>query len=156
MTVLVHGAHPRPSSSVGIGVVVLLGLLCLTFAASSSAGENDRVFRDGFEPCCSLGGEVTGLSGDGMILHLQAAGIEEELAVDANAGLPRLYTFAASAPGGTAYLVSFTRQPDGQSCTLSNASGAVNATPIEDIDVSCTTVPGLIWDQGQWDAAHWQ
>jgi hypothetical protein len=103
-----------------------------------------------------LGGVVEGLTGDGLVLHLQAGAINEDKAIAANVGLPRLYSFAASLPAGIGYLVSFTSQPGGQSCTLSNASGIVGGMPVDDINVNCTTVPGLIWDQGNWDAANWQ
>jgi hypothetical protein len=114
------------------------------------------VFRDGFEPCCGLGGEVTGLAGDGLVLHLQAEGTAENLPIAANAGLPRLYTFAASVAGGTAYVVSIASQPEGQTCSLGNASGTVEDAAIDDIDAACVARPGLIWDQGAWDAAEWQ
>lgn len=146
----------RATRACGDAMRAIAAVLGLIVAANAHAGESDRLFRNGFEPCCSLGGEVAGLSGGGLILHLQTDSVAEDLPIAAHAGLPRLYIFAASLPGGTGYIVSISSQPGGQSCTLSNASGTVEDADIDDIDVNCVATPGLIWDQGNWDAADWQ
>lgn len=134
-------------------ICVVLGLAGLT--SSASAGE--RIFADGFEPCCTLGGEVTGLSGSGLVLHLAAGVVSESKPISANGGQPVLYTFAHIVPTGTNYAVNITTQPAGQTCTLTNASGSVGGSHVFDINVSCRVdLVDLIWDQGSWDNADWQ
>jgi len=153
-----HAHHflPRCARWAGMGLLALPAMLGLGIASPAHAGESERIFRDGFEPCCSLGGVVSGLAGDGLILNLQGGGIDEDLPIAASAGSPRLYTFAASLSAGTAYQASIASQPTGQVCTLGNASGVIGNAPVANIDVACSAMPGLIWDQGSWDAADWQ
>lgn len=125
------------------------------FAAPAAAA--DRIFAAGFEPCCTLGGQVDGLVGDGLVLDLAGGTISEDTLIDANAGAPRLYTFSTTAPPGTAYLVTISTQPSGQICTLTNASGTVVNAPIENINATCVAGPAsLIWNEGAWDDANWQ
>ena len=131
----------------------VLGLAGL--ASSASAG--DRIFANGFEPCCTLGGEVSGLSGSGLVLHLAAGIVSEDKTLVANGGQLQFYMFAETASPGTAYTVTITTQPSGQVCTLSNASGSIASTPVDDINVACVAgPPGLNWDDGSWDDADWQ
>ena len=131
----------------------VLGLAGL--ASSANAGE--RIFADGFEPCCTLGGEVSGLTGSGLVLHLAAGVVSEDKPISASGGQLRLYTFAKTAPTGTAYTVTITTQPGGQICTLSNANGTIGSAAVEDINAACAAgPPELIWDEGHWDDANWQ
>lgn len=54
-------------------------------------------------------------------------------------------------------MVTISAQPGGQACTLSNASGSMGSTPVDNINVICVAgPPGLIWDDGSWDDADWQ
>ena len=133
-------------------LIAVLGLCC---TIPAHAGESERLFQDGFDPCCRLGGTISGLIGDSLVLHLSAGPIEEDRAISASNGAPRPYDFAASVSGGP-FSVSILSQPVGQTCSLVNASGTVGSTAIDDIDASCVNTPGLIWDQGNWDAADWQ
>lgn len=133
-------------------------LLALGFAgAVTPVDAADRIFADGFDPCCTLGGEVTGLIGDGLVLHLATSAINEDRLVRANGGESRLYRFVRTAPPGTAYTVTITMQPIGQICTLTNASGTMASTPVDNVNASCVAGPAsLIWDDGAWDDANWQ
>ncbi len=137
---------------------MILPLLALSLAgAVTPAVADDRLFADGFEPCCTLGGEVSGLTGNGLVLHLAAGVISEDKSVPANGGELRLYTFAHTAPPGVTYSVTITTQPSGQSCTLSNASGTMPSAPVININATCLAGPaGLNWDDGAWDDADWQ
>ncbi len=137
---------------------IVLSLLVLGLAgAAAPACAGDRIFTDGFEPCCTLGGEVSGLTGTGLVLHLAAAAISEDKPVTANGGEPRLYVFVNTAPTGTAYMATITTQPTGQTCTLSNGSGTMASTPVINIDATCVAGPSnMIWDDGYWDGANWQ
>ena len=139
-----------------------LTLLALALAgAVASASAADLIFADSFEPCCTqgatLGGTVTGLTGDGLVLHLAAGAVNHNQSVPAQGGTPQQYIFSQSVPPGTAYLATITTQPDGQSCTLSNASGTMGNTAINNIDAVCLDEPaGLVWDDGWWDDKDWQ
>ena len=136
-----------------IMIFAVLGLAGL----ASSATANDRIFANRFEPCCTLGGEVSGLTGSGLVLHLAAGVVSEDKPVVASGGQLRLYTFVKNAPTGTAYTVTITTQPSGQICTLSNASGTVGSAAVEDINAACVAgPPDLIWDDRSWDDANWQ
>ncbi|HET9031960.1 MAG TPA: hypothetical protein VFN25_03540 [Dokdonella sp.] len=134
-------------------IFTMLGLAGL----GSNATASDRIFANGFEPCCTLGGEVSGLSSSGLVLHLAAGAVSENKNLAANGGQPQLYTFAKTASTGSAYTVTITTQPGGQICTLSNASGSIGSTPVDDINVTCVAgPPDLNWDDGAWDDADWQ
>lgn len=137
---------------------MILPLLALSLAgALPSADAADRIFADGFEPCCTLGGEVSGLAGSGLVLHLAAGAISEDKPVPANGGGVRLYTFTRTAPPGTAYTVTIAMHPASQTCTLGNASGTMASTPVENINATCVAGPAnLVWDENAWDDANWQ
>ncbi len=137
---------------------MILSLLAFGLAgAVTPAVAADRIFADSFEACCTLGGEVSGLTGNGLVLHLAAVAISEDKLVSANDGGLRLYTFADTAPPGTAYTVTITTQPTGQTCTLTNASGTMASSPVTNINAACVAGPeDLIWDDGAWDDADWQ
>ncbi len=125
--------------------------------AVTQANAADHIFSDGLEPCCTLGGEVSGLSGNGLVLHLAAGAISEDKPVAANGGGLRLYTFAKTASPGTAYVVTVTTQPTGQTCSLSNASGTMPSTAVTNINAICVAGPArLNWNDGAWDDANWQ
>ncbi|MEO7917523.1 MAG: hypothetical protein ABIR16_07745 [Dokdonella sp.] len=120
-------------------------------------GKTDRIFADGFGPFCTLGGEVSGLTGNGLVLYLATDAFSESRPVSANGGATRLYTFSYTVPPGTAYVVSITTQPSGQNCTLSNATGTMANIPSDNINATCVAGPAnLIWDDGTWDDADWQ
>ncbi len=143
--------------SIKMRMSVLLLLLAGVAAKVTPSYAAERIFADGFEPCCTLGGEVSGLTANGLVLHLAAGAISEDKPVSANGGGLRLYTFANTAPPGAAYMVSITLQPASQTCTLSNASGTMATAPVTNINANCIAgPPGLIWDSGNWDDADWQ
>ena len=81
-----------------------------------------------------LGGTVTGLSGSGLELELDAV---ESIAIDENGE----FHFDTLLDHGTAWSVSVTEQPSdpSQTCTVSNGSFAGITSDFEDIQVSCIT-----------------
>ncbi len=122
-----------------------------------SATANDRIFANGFEPCCTLVGDVTSLSGSGLLLHLAAGVVSDDKSIAATGGQSQLYTFAKTAPADSTCTVTITSEPSGQVRTLANASGSITSTPVDDINVACVAGPaGLIWDDGTWDDVDWQ
>lgn len=113
------------------------------------------IFQDGFEgdapPCCTVGGQVAGLSGSGLALRLLAGTVDETLPIGGNGA----FQFDAVLEPGTAYSVSVQSQPSGgQVCNLTHASGTMPALPVTGVQVNCAA-PGLLWTSGTW-GQEWQ
>jgi len=125
-------------------------LAALWLSAPAEAG-NDRIFANGFEPCCHIGGTVSGMSGSGLVVRLVAGAINENKPISSNG----MYAFAALLTPGANYNVSIITQPTGQSCTVANAVGIAGDANSSCVDVQCGTGLPLNWDQGNWDA-DWQ
>ncbi|MBI5451113.1 MAG: Ig-like domain-containing protein [Gammaproteobacteria bacterium] len=80
-----------------------------------------------------VGGAVTGL-GDGWNVVLQNNGADD-LMIPGNGR----FSFSKPVDSGTDYHIAVRTQPEGQTCTVSNAAGTVDAVGISDITVSCVT-----------------
>jgi len=78
----------------------------------------------------SIGGSVSGLSGS---MTLQNNG-GDDLIIDADGS----FSFVTAVAFGGAYSVTVVSQPSGQSCTVANSSGTVNAD-VTDVAVTCAT-----------------
>ncbi|MFA7439109.1 hypothetical protein [Castellaniella sp.] len=131
---------------------VLLAAAALVAAPAAAT----PIFQDGFEgdapPCCTLGGQVAGLSGSGLVLRLQTTAVDETLPIGGNGP----FQFSALLTPGTAYSVSVQNQPSGQACTLDQASGTMPPAPVTDVQASCAALPsGLVWNSGTW-GENWQ
>ena len=87
-------------------------------------------------------GNVTGLSG-GASLGLQVNG-QSPLTVTAGGG----FQFPGSFATGTAYQVSMSAQPAGETCSIINGSGTVGTANVTDIQVACTTNPAQTYTIG--------
>ncbi|MDN5923890.1 MAG: hypothetical protein L0H70_02695 [Xanthomonadales bacterium] len=120
-------------------------LLLLLAATSARAAGSDRIFADGFDGCCRIGGTVAGLTGSELVLQLAAGAIAEDRAISGNG----LYDFSAAVPSGTSYTLSVTIQPSGQTCTLAITGGTVSGN-VDNADVSCGANTKLTWDSGHW------
>jgi hypothetical protein len=81
----------------------------------------------------SVGGTVTGLAG---VLGLQNNGTDERLLT-----LNGPFTFAVPLPDGDSYDIVVTDQPAGQTCSVTNARGAVSGGAVSDIAVECINTP---------------
>jgi hypothetical protein len=125
--------------------VALLALPLLPVRPATAATQ-DRIFANGFDPCCRIGGTVSGLTGTGLVLHLAAGSTAEDKPIAANG----VYDFAASVAPGTAYTLSAKSQPSGQTCTLSIGSGTMGSADIGNANVACANVSKLMWDSGTW------
>jgi hypothetical protein len=119
-----------------------LGLILV--AATAAAQADDRIFADGFEPCCRIGGVVSGLSGGGLVLQLTAVSVNEDKPIAGNG----IYDFVSSVPTGTAYALSVKTQPTGQTCSLTISGGTMGLSNIDNADVIC--VGNLNWNSGTW------
>ena len=110
------------------------------------AGSAQLVFRDGFETVSyTVGGQVQGLVGEGLVLRLNAA---ESLPIQADGP----FTFAMAVPSGGDYAVDVQTPPSNpaQACQVENGTGIVVGAPVTDVLVTCggvsaslPTSPGL-------------
>lgn len=133
--------------------LILLSLIAV-FAAvlplRQAAATRDRIFANGFEPCCRVGGTVAGLSGSGLVVHLLGTGaVSENLTITHNG----LFDFVTTIPTGDTYGVTIHGQPAGQTCTVSHAAGTMGTSDVDNVAVTCGA--SLIWDQGHWDDQPW-
>ena len=92
-------------------------------------------------PTYTVGGSVSGLTGT-LVLGSSTLG---QRTISVNGA----YTLPTAVPAGTAYAVTITSQPNGQSCTVASGSGSV-AGNVTGVNVTCTptyavggTVSGL-------------
>jgi hypothetical protein len=86
-------------------------------------------------PTYSVGGTVSGLTGT-VILQNNAA---DDLSLSSNGS----FTFATELADSSAYAVTISTQPTGQTCTVTNGSGTIAAADVTDVGVACVndTVP---------------
>jgi hypothetical protein len=82
----------------------------------------------------TIGGTVSGLSGDGLVLQNNGG---DNLAIAANG----TFTFTTSAPTGSAYVVTVATNPSlpTQVCTVSSGSGTIDAANVTSVAVTCET-----------------
>src|ERR1700752_1994127 len=90
----------------------------------------------------TIGAQVSGLSGSGLILQLSTGGT---LPVTANG----LSTFATRLPGGTAYQLSVKTQPSSprQICSVTSGSGVIAASKVT-VAITCQTVLTTLYSFG--------
>lgn len=96
--------------------------------ASAGCGDADDLY---------LSGEVTGLSGDGLILETESG---EALPIYAS---QTQFRFFSSYQSGDDYEITITEQPDGFDCSLENASGTFEDSDVDDVVVACTEISEL-------------
>lgn len=84
----------------------------------------------------SIGGTVSGLTGNGLQLQLNGGA---PFGIGANGS----YTFPTSLPNGTSYTVTIAQNPVGptQICTPSNSVGIVSSANVTNVDVDCVDSP---------------
>jgi subtilisin-like proprotein convertase family protein len=82
-------------------------------------------------PTYTIGGTVSGLSGAGLVLSLNAGA--QTLPVAANGA----FTFPTAVANGTAYAVTVGTQPAGQTCSVTNGSGTVSGANVTNVAVGC-------------------
>ena len=84
-------------------------------------------------PTYSVGGNVSGLTGTGLVL--QNNGVDT-LAVAADG----TFVFVTELEIGVAYAVTVSTQPTGQTCSVTNGTGTIADAAVIDIDVNCVDV----------------
>jgi len=83
----------------------------------------------------TIGGTVSGLTGSGLSLSLNAGA--QTLAVSGNGP----FTFPTALANGSAYAVTVGTQPSGQSCSVANGSGTVAGANVTNVAVTCSALP---------------
>ena len=119
--------------------VRLLGwpaLVSVLVACSNGRGSLDEQEppTPGAQEGFTLGGNVSGLVGGGLVLQNNGAG---DLPIAADGG----FTFTSRLATGTTYNVAVLSQPTSpaQTCTIARGSGSIAATNIADVAVTCAT-----------------
>ncbi|WP_343791697.1 hypothetical protein, partial [Dokdonella soli] len=87
-------------------------------------------------PTYTVGGNISGLAGSGLVLKLNGSA---SLSASANGA----FTFPNGLTSGTAYAVTVGTQPStpAQTCTIANGSGAIASAKVTNVAVTCTTPP---------------
>jgi hypothetical protein len=85
-------------------------------------------------PTYSVGGSVKGLAGSAVVLQ-NNGGDNLPLGFDGS------FTFPTALTRGDHYLVTVLEQPVGQTCTVANGSGVIDAAPVTNVAISCTSNP---------------
>jgi len=82
----------------------------------------------------SVGGTVSGLTGEGLVLQNNGG---NNLSIATNGS----FAFATGLDNGSAYAVTVATQPTNptQSCTVTNGTGTVSGSNVTNINVTCTT-----------------
>lgn len=90
----------------------------------------------------SIGGKVTGLAADGLVLTNGSTGGTFSFTKDATSGkYPETFTFSVGVTYGQTYGVTVLNHPTGQTCSVSNGAGTMGDTKVESIAVNCVTNP---------------
>ncbi len=95
----------------------------------------------------TVGGTVSGLAGSGLVLQNNGG---DDLAITGNGG----FTFATALADGSAYTVLVKTHPSDpdQTCTVSNGSGSLSGTNVNDVSVTCVTLALFLINPGLNDA----
>lgn len=122
VTVSTQPSNPAQTCSVsnGTGVVNAANVTNVTVVCSTQS--------------FSVGGTVSGLEGQGLVLQLNGA---EELPIASNGA----FTFPSALASGSEYEITVSAQPDtpAQTCTVANASGVVGSGASTSATVTCST-----------------
>ncbi|MBL4659812.1 MAG: hypothetical protein JKY19_05620 [Alcanivoracaceae bacterium] len=128
--------------------------LLLMTLFSSGVYASDLIYLNGFENTGLVSGTTTGLNATGLQLELTSASLSQNLSLNANGN----FVFSLQIPIGDNWEVSITTLPDNpeqQSCTISNQSGVMPATGVDNLTVVCNNTIWM-WDEMNWDEGGWQ
>jgi sugar lactone lactonase YvrE len=109
-----------------------LMLAAILLAACGSGGGSGS---DGY----TIGGNVTGLAaGQSVVLKDTVSGQSATLSANGS------YIAITNAAANVSYNLSVLTQPNGQNCSLSNASGSVGTANVSNVDVRCVNLLNLL------------
>jgi hypothetical protein len=89
----------------------------------------------------AIGGTITGLAADNLVLTNGSSGGTFAAAKDANGAYPGKFTFTALVTYGQTYGVTVLNQPTGQTCTVTNGVGTMGDNAVDTIAVNCVNNP---------------
>ena len=92
--------------------------------------EDCAVTADFIQNVHTIGGEVSGLAGSGLVLSLNN---DQNLAI----GTDGAFSFAEPLVDGSDYSVTVLNQPGGQFCSIDNGSGTLDGSNVDDVLVTC-------------------
>jgi len=115
----------------------LVATACLLVLAAAPTLAGDRIYADGFELCCRIGGTVSGLTGS-IGLHLHSGTIDEDKPASTNGR----YLFDTPVAPGADYTLSVNApQPDDLTCAFTTSNGTMGSSAIDNADVACVDNP---------------
>jgi len=90
----------------------------------------------------TIGGTVTGLTADGLVLaNGSTGGVVGVAKPAAGVTTPNTYAFAGAVAYDQSYGVTVLTQPTGQVCTVANSTGVMKAANVTNINVTCVAAP---------------
>ena len=98
-------------------------------------GSSSSVFNFTTGGSYKVGGTVNGLNGPGLTLKLNN-GTPMSVAQGSTT-----FQFPNSLPTGTGYAVTIGASSAGQTCTVANGTGTINAADVNDVAVNCVDLP---------------
>jgi hypothetical protein len=117
-----------------LGWPALLAVLAACSNGRGSLDEEPAPPAPGAQEGFTLGGNVSGLIGSGLVLQNNGAG---DLPIAADGA----FTFTSRLATGTAYNVAVLSQPTApaQTCSVARGNGSVTAANVSDVAVTCAT-----------------
>ncbi len=112
------------NSSVFFSIIVVFLL-----AGCGSSGSSSTDSTDPSISVYTIGGTVSGLVGDGLVLQNNG---NDDLAVGGVS-----FIFSSALPNGSDYEVTVLTQPTGQYCDVSNGIGTISGADVTDVTVIC-------------------
>ncbi|HEY6445073.1 MAG TPA: hypothetical protein VIY53_01335 [Acidobacteriaceae bacterium] len=118
--------------------------VCAVTAGSGSATANVTTVSVACTKAYTIGGQVAGLSGSGLVLQNNSG---SNLTISATA-TTYAFTFDGAIPtGGAPYSITVLTNPAGQACTVANPVGTATAD-VTNANVSCTNLSGTTYTIG--------
>lgn len=107
---------------------------CVVIRPKGTAGQfaEINIAVDCQQNAYSLGGKITGLTAEGLILANGTKGGAQLVPKDA-----AVFTFSLPVPDGSTYGVTVLAQPTGLHCTVVNGVGTMGEAKIENVEVNC-------------------
>lgn len=115
--------------------------------SSGSSGASGSSGGSGGGSYYTVGGTITNLRGASLSLLLQNGGGYASNIISVLPGAST-FTFGTGLPSGTAYTVTVSQQPAGQSCTVGNGSGTLSGANTTSVSISCSIAAQWAWISG--------
>lgn len=120
------------------------GESCSVTSGAGTATANISSVAIACQTAYTIGGQVLGLSGAGLVLQDNGG---DNLTIGAGS-TSYAFTFDGQIPsGGAAYSITALSVPSGQSCTVANSTGTASAD-VSNVDVTCTNLAGTAYTVG--------